>query len=143
MTELAVKYKLDADGLLVKDLIEHRDFLAQRLSLPKHLLHVLSWGYGSVVIRYWVLRDVLPLAEVALYREDSRGELTQQGVEDVCFANHPLQQPTLVRCRGMAFAWLACDIFHCSLSLQCVMYFIALLPPPMYIGGPATTRCTM
>ena len=120
MTELAVKYKLDADGLLVKDLIEHRDFLAQRLSLPKHLLHVLSWGYGSVVIRYWVLRDVLPLAEVALYREDSRGELTQQGVEDVCFANHPLQQPNLVRCRGMAFTWLAC-----------VMYLIALPPPSM------------
>ena len=99
ISELAVKYKLDADGLLVQDLLEHRDFLAQRLGLPKHLLHVLSWGYGSVVIRYWVLRDVLPLAELALYREDARGRLTQHSVMEVCFAHHPSQEPNLVRCR--------------------------------------------
>ena len=44
MGELIVKYQLDADGLKVKDLIAARDFLAQRLGIPEHLLQVLSWG---------------------------------------------------------------------------------------------------
>ena len=44
MGELIVKYRLDADGLKVKDLITARDFLAQRLGIPEHLLQVLSWG---------------------------------------------------------------------------------------------------
>ena len=44
MGELIVKYRLDADGLKVKDLIEARDFLVQRLGIPEHLLQVLSWG---------------------------------------------------------------------------------------------------
>ena len=101
MAELAVKYRLDEDGLLVKDLITKRDFLAQRLRLPKHLLQVLSWGKGSIVITYWIMQEVLPLAELALYREDARAELTQHGVENVHFASHPSEQPGLVRSRGM------------------------------------------
>ena len=119
MSELAVKYKLDADGLLVQDLLDHRDFLAQRLGLPKHLLHVLSWGYGSVVIRYWVLRDVLPLAELALYREDARGGLTQHSVVEVCFAHHPSQEPNLVRCREIVHSSTErCVLLH-PFFLQC------------------------
>ena len=101
MAELTVKYNLDADGLLVEDLIAHRNFLAQRLSVPSHLLQVLSWRRGSVVITYRIVRDVLPIAELALYREDARAELTQRGVEDVYFASHPSEQPGLVRSRGM------------------------------------------
>ena len=131
MTQLVVKYNLDADGLLVKDLIKNRDFLAQRLGLPMHLLAVLSVEFGSVVIRYWVLQDILPLAELALYREDAQEELTQHGVEDICYANHPLQQPNLVRCRGIPFiCQCVCDVFHCT-------------PSPSNAGGPTTTRCTL
>ena len=42
MAELVVKYRLDADGLFVKDLITARDFLAQWLGIPEHLLQVLA-----------------------------------------------------------------------------------------------------
>ena len=47
MAELTVKYNLDADGLRVKYLVAHRDFLAQQLGIPEHLLQVLSWGEGG------------------------------------------------------------------------------------------------
>ena len=42
MAELVVKFRLDAGSLSVKDLIAERDFLAQRLDIPEHLLQVLS-----------------------------------------------------------------------------------------------------
>ena len=93
MAELTVKYRLDADGLLLKDLIAERDFLAQRLGIPEHLLQVLSWGGGSIVITYWILRDVLPLAELALCRENVQADLTQHGVENVYLDSHPSAQP--------------------------------------------------
>ena len=88
MAEFAVKYKLNADSLLVKDLVTERDFLAERLGIPEHLLIVISWWCGSVVITYWIVRDVLPLAELALCREDVRAELTQHGVEEVYLDSH-------------------------------------------------------
>ena len=44
MAELIVKYRLDADGVLVKDLIAEREFLEKRLDIPEQLLQVLSWG---------------------------------------------------------------------------------------------------
>ena len=44
MAELVVKYNLDADGLIVQDLVTKRDFLAQQLGIPEHLLQALSWG---------------------------------------------------------------------------------------------------
>ena len=87
MAEFAVKYGLDADGICVKELIAKKDFLALRLGIPNHLLQVLSWGRGSV-ITYRVLRDVLPLAELTLYRENTQRELTQHGVKNVYFADH-------------------------------------------------------
>ena len=88
MAELAVKYKLGADSLLLKDLVTERDFLAERLSIPEHLLQVISWGDGSIVITYWIVRDLLPLAELALCREDVRAELIQHGVEEVYLDSH-------------------------------------------------------
>ncbi len=100
MTELVVKYRLNADGLLVKDLIAQRDFLAQRLGIPEHLLQVLSWGEGSIVITYWMVRDLLPLAELALCRESVRAELTRHGVEKVYLNSHPSEHPGPVRSRG-------------------------------------------
>ena len=89
MAELVVKYRLDADGLFVKDLIAQRNFLSLRLGIPEHLLQVLSWGKGSIMITYWLLRDILPLAELALCREDVRAELTEHGVEVVYLDSHP------------------------------------------------------
>ena len=88
MAELVVKYRLDADGLLVKDLIAERDFLAQWLGIPEHLLQVLSWGQSSVLITYWMVRDLLPLVELALCREDVRAELTRHGVEVIYLGSH-------------------------------------------------------
>ena len=99
MAELVIKYRLDADGLLVKDLIAERDFLAQKLGIPKHLLKVLSWGQSSVLITYWMLRDLLPLAELALCREDVRAELAQQGVKEVYLSSHPSEHPGPVSSR--------------------------------------------
>ena len=101
MAELVVKYRLDADGLSVKDLIAERDFLAQRLNIPEHLLQVLSWGKGSIVVTYWIMRDLLPLAELALCREDVRAELTRHGVEKVYLDSHPSEHPGPVCSRGM------------------------------------------
>ena len=101
MAEFAVKYGLDEDGLQVMDLIAKKDFLAQRLGISKHLLQVLFWKKGSVVITYWILRDLLPLAELALYRRDARGELTQDDVEEVYLDNRPSQQPNPVRWGGV------------------------------------------
>ena len=115
MAELVVRYRLDADGLLVKDLIAERDFLAQRLGIPEHLLQVLSWEDGSIVITYWILRDLLPLAELALCREEVRAELTQHGVEAVYLNSHPSEHPGLVSSRG----W----------SLTCAVHSMVSLPP--------------
>ena len=100
MAELVAKYRLDADGLLVKDLIAERDFLAQRLGIPEHLLQVLSWGQSSVVITYWMVRDLLPLAELALCREDVRTELTRHGVEEIYLGSHPSEHSGPVRSPG-------------------------------------------
>ena len=119
MAEFTVKYRLDADGLIVKDLVTERDFLAQRLGIPDHLLQVLSWEGGSVVITYWMVRDVLPLAELALCREDVRAELIQHGVEEVYLDSHPSEHPGQVSSRGMVHG-LCSMVFHRHLFLlQC------------------------
>ena len=89
MAELVVKHRLDADGLLMKDLVAERDFLAQRLGVPEHLLQVLSWEEGSITITYWIVRDVLPLAELALCREDALVQLSKGGVEAIYLDCHP------------------------------------------------------
>ena len=101
MAELVVKYELDADGLSVEDLIAQRHFLAHRLKIPEHLLQVLSWGKGSIVVTYWIMRDLLPLSELALCREDVRAELTRHGVEKVYLNSHPSEHPGQVCSRGM------------------------------------------
>ena len=90
MAELIIKYRLDADGLFVRDLITERDFLAQRLCIPPHLLQVLSWRPGSVSITYWIVRDVLPLAELALCHTNVQAELIKHGVEAVYLDGCPL-----------------------------------------------------
>ena len=110
MAEFAVKYDLDADGIYLNELIAKKDFLALHLGIPNHLLQVLSWGRGSVVITYRVLRDVLPLAELALYRENTQRELTQHGVKNIYFADHPSQQPNLVSCREGWSKASVCDV---------------------------------
>ena len=127
MAELTVKYRLDADGLTVKDLVAERDFLAQRLGIPEHLLQVLSWGYSSVVITYWIVRDVLPLAELALCREDIQAELIQHGVEDVYLGSHPSEHPGPVSSRGMVH------------DLCSVVYFMMSLPPSMQVDQSLQT----
>ena len=124
MAELTVKYKLDADGLLLKDLATERDFLAQRLGIPEHLLQVISWGGGCIVITYWIVRDVLPLAELALCREDVRAELTQHGVEEVYLDSHPSKHPGPVSSRE----W--------SITSQCGVFYDS--PSSFNAGGPIT-----
>ena len=114
MAELAVRYKLDADRLLLKDLVTERDFLAERLGIPEHLLQVLSLGNGSIVITYWIVREVLPLAELALCREDVRAELTQHGVEVVYIDSQPSEHPGSV-CSGNG-PLLCSVILHGTLS---------------------------
>ena len=104
MAELIVKYRLDADGLAVNDLITERDFLAQRLCIPPHLLQVLSWGPGSVSITYWIVRNVLPLAELALCRTNVRAELIKHGVEAVYLDGCPLL-PGPVSAQGMVYSY--------------------------------------
>ena len=110
MAEFAVKYDLDADGIYLNELIAKKYFLELRLGIPNHHLQVLSWRRGSVVITYRVLRDVLPLAELALYRENTQRELTQHGVKNVYFANHPSQRPNLVSCREGRSKASVCDV---------------------------------
>ena len=119
MAELTVKYKLDADGLLWKDLVTERDFLAQRLAIPEHLLQVLSWEDGSIVIMYWIVRDVLPLAELALCREDVRAELTQHGVEEVYLDSYPSEHPGPVSYKGMDHSTAMWCILRQPFLLQC------------------------
>ena len=120
MAEFVVKYRLDADGLLVKDLIAERDFLAQRLHIPEHLLQVLSWEDGSIVITYLMLRDLLPLAELALCREDVRAELTQHGVEEVYLSSHPSEHSGLVSSLGRG-------------PLPCSIHFMDTLPTSLQV----------
>ena len=128
MAELVVKYRLDADGLYVKDLIAERDFLAQRLGIPEHLLQVLSWGDGSLVIIYCILQDLLPLGELALCREDVRAELTRHGVEAVYLNSHPAEHPFSVSSRG----WSIIDAVWCISWLS-----------PFFAGGPISAGSTM
>ena len=124
MAELVVKYRLDADGLLVKDLIAERNFLAQRLNIPEQLLQVLSWGEGSIVVTYWIVRDLLPLAELALCREDVRAELTRHGVEEVYLGSHPSRHPGPVCSPGggpllvQNISWLTYTSLQVDQSLQ-------------------------
>ena len=128
MAELVVKYRLDADGLLLKDLIAERDFLAQRLDIPEHLLQVLSWSQSSVVITYWMVRDLLPLAELALCRKDVRTELTQHGVEEIYLGSHPSEHPGPVSSRGLVR--VLCSTFHGY-------------PSPFTAGGPISAESTL
>ena len=126
MTELVVKYRLNADGLFVKDLIAERDFLSLRLGIPEHLLQVLSWGNGSIMITYWVLRDTLPLAELALCQEDVRAELTQHGVEVVYLDSHPSEHTDpVVSSRG----W----------SMTCAVWYTLWLYPPLQVDQSLQT----
>ena len=125
MAELTIKYNFGADSLLLKDLFHERDFLAQHLGLPRHLLQVISWGNGSIVITYWMVRDVLPLAELALCREDVRAALTQHGVEDIYLGTHPSGHSGLVRFGNG--------------SLHCVCYFIARHPPSIQVNQSLQT----
>ena len=134
MAELVVKYELDADGLLLKDLVAERNFLAQRLGIPRHLLKVLSWSRSSIVITYWILRDLLPIVELALCRENVRAELTQHGVVDVYLDSHPSDHPCLVSFRDCSsateFALFQCSIpwypfFHqCRRICHCRLYIV-------------------
>ena len=132
MAEFAVKYGLNAGGIEVQELITQKDFLAQRLDIPEHLLQVLSWEEGCIVITYRIVRDVLPLAELVLYREDARAELTEHGVEDVYFASHPSEQPGLVRSTFQRDGpWLVqYDVFHGT-------------PSSFNAGGPTTSNCAL
>ena len=129
MAELVVKYRLDADGLSVKDLIAERNFLAQRLDIPEHLLQVLSWGEGSIVVTYWIVRDLLPLAELALCREDVRAELTQHGVEEIYLGSHPSGHPVPVCSLGggplllQNISWLTFPL-HCRWTNLCKLYIV-------------------
>ena len=126
MAELVVKYRLDADGLFVKDLIAARDFLAQRLGIPEHLLQVLSWRNCCIMITYWVLRDILPLAELALCREDVRAELTQHGVEVVYLDSHPSEHTDpAVSSRG----W----------SVTCAVWYALWFNPPLQVDQSLQT----
>ena len=88
LTEIVAKYRLDADGLKVQDLVTERDFLAQRLGIPGYLLQVLSWRPGSIVIVFLVLRELQPVVEPALRRNDVRADLTSHGVEDIYLRIH-------------------------------------------------------
>ncbi len=81
LTEIVAKYRLDADGLKVQDLITERDFMAQRLGIPEYLLQVLSWRQGSVIIVFLLLQELQPLVEVALRRSDVCAGLSSHGVE--------------------------------------------------------------
>ena len=126
MAELIVRYRLDADGLLVRDLITERDFLAERLAIPKHLLQVLSWRCGSISITYWIVRDVLPLAELALCRGDVRAELIQHGVEVVYLDSHPSEHTDpAVSSKG----W----------SMTCAMWYTLWLYPPLQVDQSLQT----
>ena len=95
-TEIVAKYGLDADGLKVQDLITERDFLAQRLGIPGYLLQVLSWRPGSIVIVFLVLRELQPVVEPALRRNDVRTNLTSHGVEDIYLRRHSPDSSKLV-----------------------------------------------
>ena len=125
MAELVVKYRLDADGLRVRDLIAERDFLALQLGIPDHLLQVLSWGEGSLVIKYRIVRDLLPLVELTLCGENVQAELTQHGVKEVYLGSHPSEHPSPVRPRGedprlvQYISWLPPFPLHCRWSNLC------------------------
>ena len=96
LTEIVAKYRLDADGLKVQDLVTERDFLAQRLGIPGYLLQVLSWRPGSIVIVFLVLRELQPVVEPALRRNDVRADLTSHGVEDIYLHRHSPDSSKLV-----------------------------------------------
>ena len=110
MAELTIKYRLDADGLRVEDLLTERDFLAQRLDVPDHLLQVLSWGHGSMVITYWIVRDMLPLTELALCRETVQAELIQHGVESIYLDSHSSEHVGQVRPFYGHNAYIVCNV---------------------------------
>ena len=110
MAELVVKYDLDSDGLRVEDLITERNFLAQRLGISNHLLKVLSGEKGSIVITYWILRDLLPLAELALCRDDVRAELIEHHLKEVYLDCHPSELPSPVSFGGTAHG--LCSVVH-------------------------------
>ena len=58
LLKLVAKYNLNKDGICVKDLITERHFLAEKLSVPDHLLQVISWSSGSLCIIYFTLEEL-------------------------------------------------------------------------------------
>ena len=134
MAEFAVKYRLDADGLLLNDLVTERDFLAQRLGIPEHLLPVLSWETGSIVITFWILRDVLPLVELVLCRENTQAELIQHGIAVVYLDNHPSEHPSSVS-SGNAPCSAKCALW------QFLQHSMFSLPPSMQVDLSQNVHC--
>lgn len=96
LIEIVAKYRLDADGLEVQDLVTERDFLAQRLGIPESLLKLLSWRPGSIVIVFLILQELQPLVEAALHRSDVLASLTTHGIEDIYLCGHTPDSSDLV-----------------------------------------------
>ena len=117
LMEIVAKYRLDADGLKVQDLITERDFMAQRLGIPEYLLQVLSWRQGSVIIVFLLLQEFQPLVEVALCRSNVCAGLSSHGVEAIYLNGCG---PNLVSCCVVAHSVHSLYIGECdSQQLYC------------------------
>ena len=70
LIRVAARYHLNSDGIPVSMLIEARDFLADKLKIPKKLLVPITYEEGSITIVFWTLAEL----EESILEEVTRSE---------------------------------------------------------------------
>ena len=70
LIRVAARYHLNSDGISVRKLIEARDFLADKLKIPKKLLVPITYEEGSITMIFWTLAEL----EESILEEVRRSE---------------------------------------------------------------------
>ena len=81
LEKMVVRYNLDADGIMLEDLLRHRQFLSSRLKIPNHLLSFLEILIGSVILEFGVPEELVP--GVVKKIEEVWRELWREGIVSI------------------------------------------------------------
>ena len=88
MQKLLVRYRLKAVGITPQDIIDCGQFLSLYLEIPPHLLALVDFWFGSLLLVFWIPEELTPqvvrrVEEV--WRELWRGKVECIEVEDRSF----------------------------------------------------------
>ena len=91
LTELAVSYNYDSDGITLEEILESQNFMHSSLGISKHLLQIFRVLSGSVVVVYQTLvefeSDILERLDQTLQNEVKMAEFARSSVISITIAN--------------------------------------------------------